>query len=43
MAAWLFCPDYRSVWIVLQRWWSRGLAAHMEVRPLSMVASAVVT
>lgn len=21
MAAWLFCPDYRSVWIVLQRWW----------------------
>lgn len=24
MAAWLFCPDYRSVWIVLQWWWWCG-------------------
>lgn len=24
IATWLFCPDYRSVWIVLQRWWVGG-------------------
>lgn len=42
MAASVFCPDYRSVWIVLQRWWW-GISLPFREQHTGEVASPAVT